>query len=94
MAGWTGRGVDGGWVRNREYRVGGKGRVRAYLLYMSWMSSSSASARAIFSAEEGCGRFPPKRKDIVVDDGEVCSTAGLDGRRWSTGLLVEDEFVP
>jgi len=32
------------------------------------MRSSSASARAIFSAEEGWGRLPPKRKDIVGAD--------------------------
>ncbi len=94
---------EGGWMgdgrgigRSSDHSVGGKGRAQAYLLYMSWMSSSSASARAIFSAEDGCGRLPPKRKDIVVDDGEVCSTLNLGAvrRRWSAGLLMEDELVP
>lgn len=32
---------------------------------MSDIISISASAAAIFSAELGCGRAPPKRKDIL-----------------------------
>lgn len=37
-----------------------------YRLYMSETMSISASAAAIFSAEEGWGRPPPKRKDILI----------------------------
>lgn len=34
--------------------------------------SISASAAAIFSADEGCGRWLPKRKDIVGGDWICC----------------------
>jgi len=37
-----------------------------YRLYMSETMSISASAAAIFSAEEGWGRPAPKRKDILI----------------------------
>jgi len=37
-----------------------------YRLYMSETMSISASAAAIFSAEEGWGRPPPNRKDILI----------------------------
>ena len=37
-----------------------------YRLYMSETMSISASAAAIFSADEGWGRPAPKRKDILV----------------------------
>lgn len=41
-----------------------------YWLNMLETISISASAAAIFSAEEGCGRPPPKRKDMVAGCGE------------------------
>ena len=41
-------------------------RNATYLLYMSWMSSSSASAISIFWAEDICG-FWPKRNDMMAD---------------------------
>lgn len=40
-----------------------------YRLNMSDTMSTSISAAAIFSADVGCGRPPPKRKDIVTADG-------------------------
>lgn len=46
-----------------------------YRLYMSETISISASAAAIFSAEEGWGR-PPKRKDMVAEE------CGLDLDVW------------
>jgi hypothetical protein len=39
--------------------------MTAYRLNMSDTISISASAAAIFSADVGCGRPPPKRKDIL-----------------------------
>lgn len=42
----------------------GKGRRPTYLLTMPLIISISASAAAIFSADEGCGR-PPNMKDIL-----------------------------
>lgn len=42
------------------------GEVRIYWLNMPETISISASAAAIFSAEEGWGRPPPKRKDIFA----------------------------
>lgn len=41
--------------------------------------SISASAAAIFSAEEGCGRPPPKRKDMVAGCGESIGRGGKQG---------------
>lgn len=40
--------------------------IRTYWLNMLETISISASAAAIFSAEEGCGRAPPKRKDMLA----------------------------
>lgn len=37
------------------------------LLNISDTNSTSVSAAAIFSAEDGCGRPAPKRKDIMTD---------------------------
>ena len=71
----------GGKVRERDIREGdqaGKGPVgRTCLLYMSETMSISASAAAIFSADEGCGRPPPKRKDISVVMCGRSSRAGI-----------------
>jgi hypothetical protein len=59
-----------------------------YRLYMSETMSISASAAAIFSAEEGWGRAPPpKRKDIFG--------FGLGGKvkRWKVCGLALSTFV-
>lgn len=42
-------------------------RMRVYLLNMSETNSTSVSAAAIFSAEDGCGRPAPKRKDMMAE---------------------------
>lgn len=39
--------------------------------------SISASAAAIFSADEGCGRWPPKRNDMLADGDCVIATVGV-----------------
>ena len=50
-----------------------KGRQKAwYLLTMPLIISISASAAAIFSADEGCGR-PPNMNDILRSE-MVCAT--------------------
>ena len=53
------------WVHVAASRGSPEGK-KAYRLYMSWIKSSSASAMAIFSADEICGRPPPKRNDILA----------------------------
>ena len=48
--------------------------IYAYWLNIFETISISASAAAIFSAEDGCGRWP-KRKDIVAREGacwQIC----------------------
>jgi hypothetical protein len=43
-------------------------RICAYLENMSDTISTSVSAAAIFSAEVGCGRPPPNKKDILEEE--------------------------
>nr|POF17018.1 hypothetical protein CFP56_57834 [Quercus suber] len=75
------------------------GEGRRNWLNMFETISISASAAAIFSAEEGCGRAPPpKRKDIAMSFGcrwqwrELCRSL-LGAWQSMRCLLVFVEFV-
>jgi hypothetical protein len=52
-----------------------------YRLNMSETISTSVSAAAIFSAEVGCGRPPPNRKDMV----EGVAGTRREKARWPGG---------
>lgn len=56
---------------------------------MSDIISISASAFAIFSADESCGRPPPKRKDIV--EGVLRDQEKRVGRRKASDVVVGKE---